>query len=120
MLPPGAMPTSAQARRACSQSMLATLEVTHDPSSAAKQQLRTIRDMLHSLRFALTSAGARQKLTSETGPICHARRERWRSALEPQSSACILLCREQLRFIQLKQRIVENSHACLVERSRPL
>src|SRR5262252_11052243 len=57
MLPPGAMPISAQAKRACSQSMLAALEVIHDPSSAAKQQIRTIRDMLYPLGIALTSRG---------------------------------------------------------------
>jgi len=61
MLLPGAMPTSAQAKRACSQSMLAALEVTHDPSSAAKQQIRTVRDMLYPLGIALAVRRASQK-----------------------------------------------------------
>src|SRR5215472_16367973 len=102
MLLPGAMPISAQARRACSQSMLPALKVTHDPSSAAKQQIRTIRDMLYPQWIALTSAGPAKTLLSETGPICYACRERRGARHEPQSSACILLCRDQLRSIQLK------------------
>lgn len=69
MLLPGAMPTSAQARRACSQSMLAALEVTHDPSSAVKQQIKTIRDMLHPLWIVLTSAGPAKNWPQKPGPF---------------------------------------------------